>query len=493
MLAALRRPAGMTLHRAAQQLPRMAGRSSSSVSCAGSTAVSLWARGSSGAGRRLALGCLSAGAAAVACRASPTRAVRAEAAPADLPAPADFTPLKPRRQQSSTAFFFEVLLPDLPLVFFASLASMGAAWSNVEISKLLGGLSDSIVKLSAQTASNGTTKDQAALVAAVAALTSPALALLKAYAIQGALSALYISVMSFIGERLARRLRERMYAALLAQDIGFFDEHRSAELTNRLTSDVQDFKSAFKSCCSTGLKATTQLLGSALALYQISPNLTGLMLTVVGGMVMVGTVAGKFLRNLSRASSQAGSEAGECAEEVIANVRTVRSFVAEGAECARYEKRLQRQAASASWLGVGIGLFQGASNVCINAAVLLVLHQGGAAVLAGELSSGNLVGTHKHSHRNSILTDTSNRLLVVFRRHFSSRRSRSSGRLHSSQSSSARRSKHPLRVDASTSTPPCSQTSRRREASTWPLQRSLGGSSMHTPRSPPQLHHQGCV
>jgi hypothetical protein len=64
------------------------------------------------------------------------------------------------------------------------------------------------------------------------------------------------------------------YTALLAQDIGFFDSHRAAELTNRLTSDVQDFKSAFKSCCSTGLKASTQLLGSVLALYQISPSLT---------------------------------------------------------------------------------------------------------------------------------------------------------------------------------------------------------------------------
>ena len=64
------------------------------------------------------------------------------------------------------------------------------------------------------------------------------------------------------------------YTALLAQDIGFFDKHRAAELTNRLTSDVQDFKSAFKSCCSTGLKASTQLLGSVLALYQISPSLT---------------------------------------------------------------------------------------------------------------------------------------------------------------------------------------------------------------------------
>lgn len=71
-------------------------------------------------------------------------------------------------------------------------------------------------------------------------------------------------------------------------------------------------------------------------------------------------------------------------------MRTVRAFGAESAECDRYEKKLQKQATEASLLGLGIGLFQGSSNVCINAAVLLVLHQGGTAVLAGELSSGSL-------------------------------------------------------------------------------------------------------
>ena len=104
----------------------------------------------------------------------------------------------------------EAIMPDLLLLFGAALASIGAAWSNVQISKLLGSLSDSIVKLGSHGTNDGTV-DKAALTAAIAALTKPALALLKAYATQGALSALYISVMAFIGERLAQRLRQRMY------------------------------------------------------------------------------------------------------------------------------------------------------------------------------------------------------------------------------------------------------------------------------------------
>jgi ATP-binding cassette subfamily B (MDR/TAP) protein 8 len=92
-----------------------------------------------------------------------------------------------------------------------------------------------------------------------------------------------------------------------------------------------------------------------------------------------------------QASAAAGGRAAECAEEVVANVRTVRAFAAEAYEEERYTERLQAQAHGATWLGAGIGAFQGASNLCINASVLLVLHQGGAAVVAGELRPGELM------------------------------------------------------------------------------------------------------
>ena len=367
-------------------------------------AVRCGAAGGRAAARRLALAGAGLGGVAVgvACAAQPP----ARAEPAALPAPAALAvrvlPGKGERslaepepvQQGVLAFFLAVLRPDALWLCAAALASMGTAWANVQVSVLLGRLSDAIATFAkdASRESEGEPKAKAAAVsAAIGALAGPAMALLQAHAIQAALSALYISLLAFLGERLAQRLRRRMYRALLLQDIGFFDAHRSGELTQRLTTDVQDFKSAFKKCCSTGIKASTQLLGSALALHSISPSLTGLMLGVVGCMVCVGTVAGRFLRRLSASASAANDAAAECAEEVVANVRTVRAFGAEGKEQRRYDTQLEAHASKASWLGVGIGVFQGGSNLCINAAILLVLHQGGSAVVSGELSPGDLM------------------------------------------------------------------------------------------------------
>ena len=56
--------------------------------------------------------------------------------------------------------------------------------------------------------------------------------------------------------------------------MAFFDEHRTGELVNRLTTDVQDFKSAFKQCVSQGLRSVTQTVGCVVSMYLVSPSLT---------------------------------------------------------------------------------------------------------------------------------------------------------------------------------------------------------------------------
>ena len=168
---------------------------------------------------RVVLAGLAAGVGGVACAvARPCTIARAEAQhlqdwQAQLPEAAAFqqppAAAAVAKPQSAAAFFLDVILPDILLLLGAALASVGAAWSNVQISKLLGSLSDSIVKLGATTGGGGSV-DQAAVSAAIASLAKPAFALLKAYTVQGALSALYISIMAYIGERLAQRLRKRM-------------------------------------------------------------------------------------------------------------------------------------------------------------------------------------------------------------------------------------------------------------------------------------------
>lgn len=55
-----------------------------------------------------------------------------------------------------------------------------------------------------------------------------------------------------MGENISSKLKVRLFSKLITQDISFYDKTRTGELIDRLTSDIQEFKSSFKSCISQG-------------------------------------------------------------------------------------------------------------------------------------------------------------------------------------------------------------------------------------------------
>lgn len=99
-----------------------------------------------------------------------------------------------------------------------------------------------------------------------------------------------------------------------------------------MTSDIQDFKSAFKQVISQGLRSTTQTIGCVVSLYVISPKLTAMMVVVLPVIIIGGTLFGSMLRRLSKAAQAQVSKATVLADEALGNVRTVRAFAMEEKE-----------------------------------------------------------------------------------------------------------------------------------------------------------------
>lgn len=91
--------------------------------------------------------------------------------------------------------------------------------------------------------------------------------------VQGLLTSGYIILLSQVGERVAADMRKTLFASLLRyvplkarsrwnvktrgspggryclclrQDVAFFDGNKTGQLVNRLTADIQEFKSSFK-------------------------------------------------------------------------------------------------------------------------------------------------------------------------------------------------------------------------------------------------------
>lgn len=277
--------------------------------------------------------------------------------------------------------FWKFLWPDIWLLLLASLSAFAVAMVNIELPMLLGNLVNAVSSL---TSCNLNTD-------IFQVLREPAMKLISLYGAQSVLTFAYISFLSCLGERLAERMRNALFASLIRQDIAFFDDHKTGELVNRLTSDIQDFKSAFKQIISQGLRSTTQTVGCVVSLYVISPKLTGVMMVILPVVIIGGTLFGSLLRRLSKAAQEQAAKATAVADEALGNVRTVRAFAMEDKETNLYQDEVSKSKALNEMLGVGVGLFQGLSNLAINGLALVVLYYGGSLLAAKEMEPGDLM------------------------------------------------------------------------------------------------------
>ncbi|CAM9205099.1 unnamed protein product [Bubo scandiacus] len=324
-----------------------------------------------------------------ACWARP-RIARRSPSPA-VPVPPD--PTQPRPEPAfNWPLFWTFLRPQLLALSAAVALALGAALLNVHIPVLLGQLVNVVARCA-----------RGHIAGYLREARSPALRLLAVYCVQGLLTFGYIALLARVGEQVAGSMRKALFVSLLRQDVAFFDANRTGQLVNRLTADIQEFKSSFKLAISQGLRSGTQTLGCFVSLYLLSPKLTGLLLVVLPVLVGAGALIGTVLRSFSRRAQEQVAKATGVADEVLGNVRTVRAFAMEdpqaGGGCISAVIPARRlyctEVDRASWLnerlGLGIAAFQGLSNLALNGIVLGTIFVGGSLMAGDELSPGDLM------------------------------------------------------------------------------------------------------
>jgi ATP-binding cassette subfamily B protein len=217
-----------------------------------------------------------------------------------------------------------------------------------------------------------------------------ALVMVAIFAVQGAAMALRMFLFTVAGERIVARLRADVYRAIIAQEIAFFDERRTGELTNRLASDAGVLQSTVTANLSMLLRNGAQIVGGIALLLWTSPRLTLLMLSIVPAIAIAAVVIGRRIRRLSRKVQDALAESNEIAEETIAGIRTVRAFTAEEHEAVRYAGAVDRSFALARRRSIFAATFMGIGMFAGYGAVAIVLWSGGHLVLEGAMTVGGL-------------------------------------------------------------------------------------------------------
>jgi ATP-binding cassette subfamily B protein len=208
--------------------------------------------------------------------------------------------------------------------------------------------------------------------------------------IQAIAMALRHVLFSAAGERVVARLRMDLFRRLIEQEVAFFDERKTGELTSRLASDTTVIQDTVSVNISMGLRFVASIAGGLGFLLYTSPALTLVMLSVVPPVALGAVAYGRKVQGLSRDVQDALARGGEIAEEALSGVRTVRAFTAEEAEIRGYNGAVQRSLDLAQERIKASGVFTGVASFAAYAASALVLWYGGYLVSVGALTIGAL-------------------------------------------------------------------------------------------------------
>lgn len=221
-------------------------------------------------------------------------------------------------------------------------------------------------------------------------LNQMTLVLLGIFVVAGAATALRSYLFTVAGERVVARLRTDLYRSVMLQEVGFFDQRRTGELTNRLASDTTVLQNTVTVNVSMLLRLALQTLGAIGLLLVMNWRLTLVMLTVVPLVAGSAGVYGRLLRTVSTQVQDALARSSEVAEETLAGLRTVRAFAREEQEVSRYGAAVDESFALAKRRAALGATFVGAVSILGYGAIAGVLWYGGTMLARGEMTFGEL-------------------------------------------------------------------------------------------------------
>lgn len=217
------------------------------------------------------------------------------------------------------------------------------------------------------------------------------LVLLGIFVVRSFTSFLETYNLNYVGERLVVDIRKQLYSHLQYMSLKFYTERRVGELVSRISNDVTAMRTVLTNNLTSLLQQILILVGSIVIMFAINWRLSLFIVVMIPILAAVGYVFAYFLQRASTEVQDEIAGATVVAEEVMQNIREVKSFVREGFEVKRYDNAIDRAfKASVKLLRIRsalgpIGGFLGFGGIS------LIVWFGGREVLEGRLQVGELV------------------------------------------------------------------------------------------------------
>ncbi|KAL3649616.1 (ABC) transporter [Castilleja foliolosa] len=181
-----------------------------------------------------------------------------------------------------------------------------------------------------------------------------------------------------MGERLTLRVREKMFSAMLKNEIGWFDDvnNTSAMLASQLESDATLLRTVVVDRSTILLQNVGLIVTSFIIAFILNWRLT-LVVIATYPLIISGHISEKlFMKGYGIDLNKAYLKANMLAGEAVSNIRTVAAFCSEEKVLDLYSRELMEPSKSSFRRGQAAGIFYGVSQFFIFSSYGLALWYG---------------------------------------------------------------------------------------------------------------------
>jgi ATP-binding cassette, subfamily B, bacterial len=208
--------------------------------------------------------------------------------------------------------------------------------------------------------------------------------------VQGVATFFRYYLFTWVAERFVADIRRTVFDHILTLSPSFYEKTRTGEVISRLTNDTQRIEIVVGGVFSFALRNLVMMIGGVVMLFITSPRLATFIIAAVPLVVLPMLLLGRKVRRTSEAMQQRVADTSSYIDETLHEVRIVQAYTHEPHDRALFGTRVERVFAA----GVQAGRYGAAmvATVIVLAfcSVAVVLWVGGHAVLAGEMSPGDL-------------------------------------------------------------------------------------------------------
>jgi subfamily B ATP-binding cassette protein MsbA len=218
-----------------------------------------------------------------------------------------------------------------------------------------------------------------------------ATAILVAYFTKGLGAYFSAFLMTDIGQRVVRDLRNQLFRHTLDQSADFFSQRTTGQLMSRVTNDVSQVQQAVSETIGDLLRESLALVGYAALLFYWDFGLA--LVCVTGAPLVVYPLVrlGQRVRRTSRRSQEQLERLSHITAEAFSGHRIVKAFGAEGHEARRFSLASDRLYRTNLKVTSTVAMLPPLMEFLGGLAVVALIWYGSRRISSGEMTQGNFL------------------------------------------------------------------------------------------------------